>query len=229
MNFNTRFRDNQSPSLLDLVFSSDELLLNNIEQISPLGKSDHVSIIFDLQCYTQSSKHCSVNYEVMNHELSAIDWLSEFRGNSLNNNWNLLKDRIHTSAKQHMPKRKTFSNSSKHKPLWMNRVAIKAVKKKHRSWKKYIETREHIHFQYYCRDRNTATRECRKARQEFENRISEDNNPKAFYKYVHSRRKGNTGISNLKRDDGTVAETDTEKADDLNFFFKKCLCQRKCQ
>ena len=39
-------------------------------------------------------------------------------------------------------------------------------------------------------------------------------------KYVNSRRKVNTGISNLKRDDGTVAETDTEKADDLNFFFK---------
>ena len=89
--------------MLDLVFSSDKLLLGNIEQISPLGKSDHVSIIFDIQCYTQSSKHCSVNYA---------------------------------------------------------------------------------------------------------------------YKYVNSRRKVNTGISNLKRDDGTVAETDTEKADDLNFFFK---------
>ena len=30
VNFNTRFRDNQRPSLLDLVFSSDELLLSNI-------------------------------------------------------------------------------------------------------------------------------------------------------------------------------------------------------
>ena len=43
---------------------------------------------------------------------------------------------------------------------------------KHRSWeKKYLETRDHIHFQYYCRDRNNATRKCRTARQEFENGI----------------------------------------------------------
>ena len=84
---------------------------------------------------------------------------------------------------------------------------------------KYLETRDHIHFQYYCRDRNNATRKCWKARQEFENGISEDNNPKAFYKYVNSRRKVSTGISNLKRDDGTIAESDIEKAEELNSFF----------
>ena len=89
VNFNTRFRDNQRPSLLDLVFSSDELLLSNIEQLSPLGKSDHVSIIFDIQGYTRKHKHCNVNYaynkgnyEEMNNELSSIDWENEFRGKS---------------------------------------------------------------------------------------------------------------------------------------------------
>ena len=227
VNFNTRFRDNQRPSLLDLVFSSDELLLSNIEQLSPLGKSDHVSIIFDIQGYTRKHKHCNVNYaynkgnyEEMNNELSSIDWENEFRGKSLDENWNLLKDKIHTSMKKHIPERKTYSNNTKQKPLWMNRTAIKAVRKKHRSWRKYLQSREHIHYQYYCRDRNTATRECRRARQEFENRISEDNNPKAFYKYVNSRRKVSTGISNLKRDDGTFAESDSEKAEDLNSFFK---------
>ena len=62
MKFNTSFRYDKRSSLLDLVFSNDELLLNNIEQLSPLVKSDHVSIIFDIQCYNQSRKHCSVNY-----------------------------------------------------------------------------------------------------------------------------------------------------------------------
>ena len=33
--FNIRFRDNQRPSMLDLVFSSDELLVCNLEQLSP--------------------------------------------------------------------------------------------------------------------------------------------------------------------------------------------------
>ena len=33
--FNIRFRDNQRPSMLDLVFSRDELLVCNLEQLSP--------------------------------------------------------------------------------------------------------------------------------------------------------------------------------------------------
>ena len=35
--FNPRLRENQSPSMLDLVFSSDELLVNSINRLSPLG------------------------------------------------------------------------------------------------------------------------------------------------------------------------------------------------
>ena len=67
---------------------------------------------------------------------------------------------------------------------------------------------------------NAATRECRKARNDFENKLSEDNNPKAFYKYVYTRRKVSAGISSLKRSDNTVTESDTDKAEELNCFFK---------
>ena len=61
-----------------------------MKQLSPIGKSDHVSIIFDIQGYTRKHKHCNVNYaynkgnyEEMNNELSSIDWENEFRGKSL--------------------------------------------------------------------------------------------------------------------------------------------------
>ena len=154
----------------------------------------------------------------MKDELSSVEWKSEFREKSLNEKWTFMKDKIHSCVKKHVPERKNHSTKSKHKPLWMNRIAVKAVRKKHRSWKKYLETREHIHFQYYCRDRNAVKRECRRARQEFENKIPENNNPKAFYKYVNSRRKVNTGISSLKCSNGTTSESDTEKAEELNSF-----------
>ena len=84
--FNTRFGYNHRSSLLDLVFSSDELLLNNIEQLSLLGKSDHVSIIFDIQCYDQNHKHCSVkyaydrgNYEAPLLTLIMRQWMMNFQ------------------------------------------------------------------------------------------------------------------------------------------------------
>ena len=85
--FNTRFRDNQRPSMLYLVFSSDELLVCNFEQLSPIGKSDHVSIIFNIDCSHQNGNHRGVayaydkgNYNAMNEELSLVDWDLEFTG-----------------------------------------------------------------------------------------------------------------------------------------------------
>ena len=186
-----------------------------------------MSILFELDCKTQDNKYCHVSYAydrgdytVMKEELANVNWEIEFRRRNLNEQWSFLKDAIHSSVEKHIPKRRVHTKNSKRKPLWMTRTAIKAVKKKHRSWKKYLQTREHIYFQYFCRDRNAATRECRRARHEFENRLSDDNNPKVFYKYVNSRRKVNVGISNLKRNDGSLAETDTEKAKELNTFFK---------
>jgi len=83
-----------------------------------------------------------------------------------------------------------------------------------------MKTREHIHFQYYCRDRNAATRECRKAQNDFECKLSEENNPKAFFKYANSKRKVNVGITKLKRSDNTFAEDDCDKTEVLNSFFK---------
>ena len=61
--------------------------------------------------------------------------------------------------------------------------------------------------------------------QYIENRISDETNPKAFYKYVISRRKVSTGILSTKRDGVTMAELNTEKAVEL----RNCVCLRKYQ
>ena len=69
-------------------------------------------------------------------------------------------DFIQDSISKHIPtKIRKSGNKKKNGPIWMNRQAIKAVKKKHKSWKKYRQSGEHIHYQYYCRERNNATRE----------------------------------------------------------------------
>ena len=68
------------------------------------------------------------NYAAMTDELSNTDWESEFRGKSLNDKWTLLKDKTIFLTL-------ILTLISKLNPLWMTRTAIKAVKKKHRSWK----------------------------------------------------------------------------------------------
>ena len=45
-------------------------------------------------------------------------------------------------------------------------------------------------------------------------------NPKSFWSYVKAKTCSRTGISELKKEDGTTAKTDNEKAQVLNNFFQ---------
>ncbi len=41
----TRYREGQNPSLLDLILTNEEGMVNDILYVSPLGKSDHVCLV----------------------------------------------------------------------------------------------------------------------------------------------------------------------------------------
>ena len=47
VNFPTRYREGCRPSQLDLVFSTEELMVDNLVASSPLGKSDHIVLSWD--------------------------------------------------------------------------------------------------------------------------------------------------------------------------------------
>ena len=44
----TRIRQDESPSLLDLVFTNEQDMINNLSYLQPLGNSDHICIQFDI-------------------------------------------------------------------------------------------------------------------------------------------------------------------------------------
>ena len=49
----TRFRENETPLLLDLVFTNEEGMIDNISHRHGLGKSDHIILIISFVCYTR--------------------------------------------------------------------------------------------------------------------------------------------------------------------------------
>jgi hypothetical protein len=57
VNFPTRFRGDDEPSLLDLVFTNEEHMVDNIYSVAPLGKSDHVGVVWTYQCYMIPGKY----------------------------------------------------------------------------------------------------------------------------------------------------------------------------
>ena len=79
----TRQRGTDQPKILDLVFTNEEHMINKVEQLAPLGKSDHSILKFDIICQVDKKPPKIVkqinrgNYEKMNELFKNIDWEQE--------------------------------------------------------------------------------------------------------------------------------------------------------
>jgi len=77
----TRFRQDDSPSLLDLVFTSEQDMISDLSYLPPLGNSDHICIEFNLVCYSEHKESDNVKYNVraasidlLRQSLGSVNW-----------------------------------------------------------------------------------------------------------------------------------------------------------
>ena len=73
----------ETPSLLDLVFTIEQDMINSISYLPPLGNSDHIWIEFELICFVELRKSENLKYnnraaniELMKQALGDVDWES---------------------------------------------------------------------------------------------------------------------------------------------------------
>lgn len=118
------------------------------------------------------------------------------------------------------------NSKKRRKPLWMNNNAMRKVKAKHKSFNRYLRTRDGEDYKAYCRDRNRARKATRRAARAYERKIAKNSkyNPKAFFKLVNQKTKVKSTIGDL-HSDGKTATTDTEKAEVLNDFFSSVFTE----
>jgi hypothetical protein len=230
-NIDTRHRIGQRSNLLDLIITNAESMITEVRGGSPLGKSDHVVLNFSMDCYAEVSQadpngrymYDKGDYEKLRLDLKSIDWEGELKSRKANDAWNFFETKFKVAIEKNIPKTKpkTRDSAPKFKPLWMNKIAMKKVKMKYNAWKRYTRTKQYQDYENYIKARNDATKEVRKAKKKYERNLAEEvkNNPKAFWKYVRSKTKVKTGIKDLKKDDGSYAHSDGEKAELLNAFF----------
>lgn len=141
----TRFRGSVCPSNLDLVFSNDELL------------TEDLSLTFNLLCdinekinptyESNSYLYHKGDYESMKRHLNSLNWDLEFNEKTLEEKWETFKSSLQHCVENFIPKKYVgnMKNKTKLKPVWMTKEAIKSVKMKHRAWSKYMRTRDYIH------------------------------------------------------------------------------------
>ena len=52
----TRWRGDVTPHVLDLVFTNEENMVEDVQYLGPLGKSDHCVLLFKVICCTETTK-----------------------------------------------------------------------------------------------------------------------------------------------------------------------------
>ena len=77
----TRWRGKDNPTVLDLIITGNDKNIEDIEYQSPLGKSDHCVMMFNLVCRTQLNENTNPrrrynkgDYDGIRNELDTFNW-----------------------------------------------------------------------------------------------------------------------------------------------------------
>ena len=223
----TRRRPGQNPTLDDWILINDDSIISDVIHQDPLGKSDHDVLVFQLN-FDKSNNVDSLenkynlkrgDYTKLRETMKDYDW-TKLDNMDIQNAWSYIKDAIHKGMDKCIPKIK-HKTKKKLTPIWMNKKAMRVIKRKYNLYKKYLRTKTGINYMKYIRERNKCSKILKITKREYEKNVAKNSkeNPKLFWKYVKDRLKITNNIGALKKSDGTLAVSNQEKADILNAFF----------
>ena len=143
VSFATRFRDGQTPSILDLIVTSDDMQLDDLSAGAPLGSSDRIMISFEYVCSvhipTSSNRRYLFekgNYQQFNSDLMNLDWDSMFNGLSVEDMWNCFHSIYCKLSDKYTPS--VVCSTVRNSPQWMTKFVKDKIKLKHNAWARYL-------------------------------------------------------------------------------------------
>ena len=176
----TRRRNQQKPSLLDLILVNDDDMISDITHHSPIGRSDHDVLIFELYIPKESNiKPTTMSYQLkrgdykkMRQESKDFNWKVM---NDLNTNksWILFKNKLHELMNNHIPK-KQIGNGIRTKPAWMSNRVLKKIRKKYHAYKRYQLTDEWEDYMTYLKLLDISNKETTDAKKDHEKKIAQN-------------------------------------------------------
>ena len=217
----TRYRDGQ----LDLVLSTEVNMVQNLIYLNPLGKSDHVCLIFDYYCYgseiieKKSPRYYKGDDTTMKKHFDTINWNNFEGAQNTQEKWDFLHNNIIQAVDLFITRYKPKTREVR--LAWITNTTLKSIKSKHKNWNRYQKNRSNENWVNYIVARNKASSAVRKAKKEYEYRIAKEikTNPKCFWNMVREKTKVNEGIQDLQAEDGSTAISDRDKAAVLNKYF----------
>ena len=225
----TRCKKGQKENILDLIITRNYESLDDLQYRPGLGKSDHLILLFHVYRKLNKSRPMSkiiYKYEDVRQDefekyLKGIGWQTLERELNIEELWNKFMKEYSFCVDNFVPKKKVKEGVGKFKPKWINDLTKGAIKNKRRALKKYRKSKTDASWHQYKIERNRTKCVLRDAKKDYEQKIAAEakTNAKSFWKYVKKRTGVRSSIADLRKNDGTMATDNMEKAEIFNKFF----------
>ena len=194
----TRFRPGNTPSLLDLIFSNEEGIVNDAR--APLGHSNHSCLSFEVEVEDMNVPSASkVSYRNINRGdyiklkevMDGIDW-SQLACDDVEEHWKNISAKIHQATEDCLP----LVSRKKMKNLFMNREGIQLRRKKNKAYAEYTRSKSEDAWKKYSKIRNKLRKWTRVNRRKFEANLIKNVKckPKMLWEYINLRPAGGGGV-----------------------------------
>ena len=213
-----------SGNILDLIISSEEDLVRDVQMIGKIGKSDHAMIMCQIdtevarsKCARMSPNFYRANIDAMRKDMNR-DWTRVMKG-TVNEMWALLKESLETTIAHHVPPKKKRHNDE---PKWLDAEVRRKIGEKQRAWSEWKRTGRTSDKLKYTKTERESKKMIRNKKNAYEQNIAKNRktNPKMYFSYVNSAKRQRSRVGPLKNDDGEFIIKPKEQAEAFSQFFK---------
>ena len=221
----TRFRHGQNPSLLDLILTDQPEMIQDVNYLSPLGKSDHIVINFSVKnAYQKRPKkrrlnHRKIREEEFRSELRTHDWRQIIcEPEQLTQAFRDFNSIIVQGIRKYTP---SVRNQNPPRAPWAGHKIRKLAENKRKKWDKYRYTGTDETYEEYKEALNLFTREKNAAIRTHETKLVKNKcaNPKPYYKYLSSRSRYKSNQISLLNELNTIISDEKPCGTILNKYF----------
>ena len=135
----TRYRSDSTPHVLDLIFTNEESMVNDVKYLPGLGSSDHICLQFELACYCDHVEPPRPRYNVykadldkMRSLLEAVNWEEFLNPLDIYSAWNLFVSKFSSILDECIP----LDIPKPKKSLFLNTAALRLKNRKCKLWNK---------------------------------------------------------------------------------------------
>ena len=227
----TRQRGTNEPSVLDLVFSKNELEIEEIKYDPPIGRSDHAVLKFKFALEGEiaisneefiKKKYFQADYIIMKRVFELINWESDMSETELQAKWDYFVHIYNQTVDRLVPVGHSQGKFSP-KCKWMTRYALISIERKVKAWKQHQRRKSSRSWDFYCNARNHSVEAVRNAKWNFEKSLADEvknGNVSAFYAYARSRTTIKETVARVTQPDGSLTVTKKNTADTINATFQ---------